>query len=217
MLALDSRLRKRYGIYEYTAHPLCLFRIECVRTEDVIELADGTTVHPGSRALALHLWNEHLAAIGVGGRNVAWVHRVDRAIRRSLGELSGYLAAHPRLNDVRVIRGDMRVRGARQAAQLARITRRYGFEIRTGHTDRRRLLHRFGDGLLIMMLVAVTNPLTLRSALFRHHNIRLYLSRAVLITRYPGKRGGTPREALEAVAHAARDEADMADTPERAS
>jgi hypothetical protein len=217
VLALDRWLRKLQGIYEYSAHPQCLFRIESVRVDEALELADGTTVRAGSRALALHLWNEHLAALGAGRRSVAWVHRVDRAIRRSLSELSGYLAAHPDLQDIRVISGDMRVRGRRQAGQFARIVERYGFEIRAGKTDGRGPLHRFGDGLLIVMLVAVTNPFALRSALFRHHNIRLYLSRSVLTERYPARPHRPPRQPADLRAHAAPGEAGVADTAGRGS
>jgi hypothetical protein len=184
VFGLDGWLRRRHGVYEYSAHPQCLFRIQCVRVDETIELADGTSLTPGSRALALHLWNEHVPAIRAGGPSIAWARRLDRTVHNSLRELMRYLATEPGLQDVHALYGDMCVRDARQAAQFARIAARYGFETRADKADRRGLPRRIGDGVLILMLVAATNPLVLRGAFFRHHNIRLYLSHAVLTKRY---------------------------------
>jgi hypothetical protein len=184
ILALDRRIRRRLGVYEYTVHPQCLFRLQLVHVEDPLVLADGTAVAPGSRALALHLWNERIPVMGPLGPTLAWARRIDRAIHASLRELTCYLAAQPSLKDIAAICGDMPVRGTRQAEQLARIMARYGFEAAVGTTDRRNLIHRFGDGVLVLMLVWATNPCAVRSALLRCCNIRLFVSRAALERRY---------------------------------
>jgi len=171
-------------VYEYTVHPECLFRLQLVHVEDPLVLADGTAVAPGSRALALHLWNERIPVMGPLGPTLAWARRIDRAIHASLRELACYLAAQPSLRDIAAICGDMPVRGAGQAEQLARIMARYGFEAAVGSADRRSLIHRFGDGVLVLMLVWATNPCAVRSALLRCRNMRLFVSRAALERRY---------------------------------
>jgi hypothetical protein len=186
VFTLDRWLRKRQAIYEYSKHPCCLFRVQCVRVDAALKLADGTSVRAGSRVLALHLWNEHVPSMGSEGPTVAWARRTSRAIHTSLKELARYLAAQPALSDVAVICADMRIRGTGQAERLARVTARYGFETSAGTVDSRGLLHRMGDGLLIMLLVTVTNPPALRSSVLRHDNLRLFLSRAVLEKRYGG-------------------------------
>jgi hypothetical protein len=193
VFTLDRWLRRRQAIYEYSAHPRCLFRIQCVRIEQALKFADGTSVRPGSRVLALHLWNEHIPPMGEHGPTLAWGRKTNRAIHTSLRELARYLAGQPSLSDVRAICGDMRVRGAGQAQRLARIAARWGFETCAGTVDRRGVLHRVGDGLLILMLVTVTNPLALRSSILRHSNMRLFLSRAVLEGRYAGTLGAARR------------------------
>jgi hypothetical protein len=184
VFTLDRWLRRRQAIYEYSNHPRCLFRIQCVRIEQALEFVDGTSVRPGSRALALHLWNEHIPPMGERGPTLAWARKANRAIYASLRELARYLAGRPDLSDVAAICGDMRVRGVGQAARLARIAARYGFETSTGTVDGRGVLHRIGDGLLILLLAAVTNPLAMRSSVLRHGNMRLFLSRAALEKRY---------------------------------
>lgn len=184
VFALDRRIRRKLGVYEYTLHPECVFRLQLVHLEDPLVLADGTAVAPGSRALALHLWNERIPVMGALGPTLAWARRFDRAIHASLRELAHYLAAQPSLRDVAAICGDMPVTGAVQAKQLARIMARYGFEAPLGAADRRSPIHRFGDAVLVLMLVWATNPCVVRSALLRYCNIRLFASRAALERRY---------------------------------
>ena len=68
---IDRFLRRRQGIYEYTTHAQCLFRIERSRAEHGFKLADGAQVRAGDRLLKLHLWNEHIPAMGSQGPSVA--------------------------------------------------------------------------------------------------------------------------------------------------
>ena len=182
VFTLDRWLRRRQDIYEYTTHPQCVFRIQSVRVEETLSFQDGTLVHPGSRVLALHCWNEHVPVMGPRGPTLAWAQKSRHAVRTSLRELARYLAEQPALRDVAAICADVRVTNTDQATRLARMAVRFGFE--TATVDPRGMLHRIGDGLLIMMLVSVTNPPALRNSILRHSNMRLFLSRAALEKRY---------------------------------
>ncbi len=184
VFALDRRIRRHIGVYEYTLHPQCLFRLQVVRLDHSLGLADGTAVAPGSRALVLHLWNEQMPVIGRSGPTLAWARKADRAMDISLRELAGYLATQPQLRDIAVICGNMPVIGSSQAERLARILARYGFEAAVDDTDARGLLHRFGDGVLVLMLVLAANPRAVRSAVLRCCNMRVFVSRAALERRY---------------------------------
>ncbi|MBV8404329.1 MAG: hypothetical protein JO203_09045 [Gammaproteobacteria bacterium] len=184
VFALDRRIRRRMGVYEYSLHPDCLFRLQVVRITDALALADGTSASPGSRVLVLHLWNEQVPVIGPTGPTLAWARRADRAMDISLRELTGYLARQPYLRDIKVICGDMPVTGSAQAERLARILARYGFEAAVDDSDPRGLLHRFGDAVLVLMLVWAANPRAVRSAVLRCCNMRIFVSRAALEQRY---------------------------------
>jgi hypothetical protein len=173
------------GVYEYSVHPQCLFRLQVVRLDDPLVLADGTSVRSGSRALVLHLWNEQMPVIGRTGPSLAWARKADRAMDVSLRELACYLAAQPHLGDIAVICGSMPVIGCRQAEQFARILARYGFEAAVDDADRRGLLHRLGDAVLVLMLVLAANPRAVRSSLLRCCNMRIFVSRVALERRYP--------------------------------
>ena len=191
VFALDRRIRRHIGVFEYSVHPQCLFRLQVVNVEDPLALADGTSVRPGSRALVLHLWNEQMPVIGRTGPSLAWGRKADRAMDTSLRELACYLAAHPQLRDIAVICANMPVVGSEQAEQFARILSRYGFEGGVDATDRRGLLHRFGDAVLVLMLVLAANPRAVRSSLLRMFNMRVFVSRAALERRYTSLQAAT--------------------------
>ncbi len=183
---LDSWLRRRQGIFEYSTDPRCLFRIEVGRADQSVTLSDGTRVRGGDPILILHLWNEHIRSMGQEGPTVAWARQVSRAIQISLRELARYLQQPSRLDRVVALRGDMHLGSARQTRQLAHIVARYGFEAVDDRNVRRRrgALHRLGKSILIVMLVAATNPVALRSTILRRYHRRVYLSRATLERRY---------------------------------
>jgi hypothetical protein len=184
VFALDRRLCRRNGVYEFTDDPQCLFRIQCLRLESAVALADGTRVPAGGRVLALHLWNAHVPPMEPCGPTLAWACRTERALRHSLRQLAGYLASQADLGDIEAICADMRVNGAAQPRQLSRVLGRYGFEAVPGEIDRRGVWHRIGDAIFIAMLVSVTHPPALRNATLRLGNMRLWLSRSVLEQRY---------------------------------
>lgn len=181
---LDRWICRLQDVYEYTTHPQCLFRIQRVRADCAFQFADGTRIHPESRILSLHFWNEQVPVMGDGGPTLAWARRIMRAMYISLLELAGYLRQQPDLADIAAICIDARVSGTEQAEQLRRVLVRYGFETATSEFDPRGVLHRLADALNVMMLLSVTNPLGLQGAPFRYGKTRLFLSRAVLEKRY---------------------------------
>ena len=184
IFALDAWLRRRQGIYEYTTDPQCLFRIARCRADQAVRLADGTLVRAGDPLIELHLWNENMPAMGLEGPTVGWAHRVSRSIQASLRELAEYLARERSLDGVAVVCGDMQLGSPRQTEQLAHIVARYGFETQAGGCGGHGILHRFGKSLLVLLLVAATNPVALRSAVLRPYHKRVFLSRATLERRY---------------------------------
>lgn len=187
VFSLDSWLRRRYGVFEYTSEPRCLFRLERARADQTVSLADGTLVRLGDPILKLHLWNEHIPTMGERGPTVAWARQVSRAIDASLRELARYCAQRVELDNVAVICGDMHLGTVRQCSKLTRIVARYGFEsVENCDGGPRGLLHRLGECILIFMLILATNPVTLRSAMVRRYYKRVFLSRATLDLRYAG-------------------------------
>src|SRR5262249_27324794 len=105
--ALDRRLRRRQGVYEYTANRDCMFRYQSTTAERVLRLQDGVGIAPGDPILTLHFWNENLPPIGEEGVTVAWAKRFGRAIDISLRELAGFLRQRPDLGSVIAIRIEM--------------------------------------------------------------------------------------------------------------
>jgi hypothetical protein len=185
VLKLDTWLRKRQGIYEFSTDRRCLFRCGIGPSDRALALGDGTQLEAGDPILILHLWNEHIPSMGLRGPTVAWARRMSRAGHVSLRELARYLQQHPELDDVAAICGDMHLGSVRQAEQFTRIVSRYGFElVDEGEAETSGALHRIGKNILVMLLVAATNPVALRSTFLRSRHRRVFMSRAVLTRRY---------------------------------
>jgi hypothetical protein len=66
--ALDSRLRRRYGVLDYLDAPDCILRLELGRARRRIVLSDGVRLEPADRIAELHFRNEHFPAMYEGGR-----------------------------------------------------------------------------------------------------------------------------------------------------
>ena len=192
VFSLDRLLRARLGIYEYSNNPQCVFRIGLARAEQPFPLPDGSVIRAGDEILELHLWNEHIPAMGHEGPTLAWARQVRAALSASFVELARYLEQHPELRHVRAICGDMHLSTRQQRDQLARIVARYGFIVVDSRT-RPGALHRLGKPILIALLVLATNPAALRSAILRRQHTRLLLPRAALERRFRCDAGAAAR------------------------
>ena len=185
VFGLDRWLRRWHGVYEFTAHRECIFRAERGLAEASALLSDGARVHRGDPILKVHLWNEHMPAMGQGGPTIAWARRVSRALDTSLRELARHVAQCSDLEAVTAICADMRLAPAKQCAQPARIMSRYGFETakdsRVGRPGPLRLI---GENVLMMLLVLATNPVAFRAAVLRRDHARIMMSRAKLLRLY---------------------------------
>jgi hypothetical protein len=181
--ALDTALRHRQGVYEYTADPACLFRVQDDRACESVALTDGTHIHCGDHLLNVHLWNEHIPPMGSGGATMSWACKMIRQFNTSLCLLSRHISDRSDLSDLCALRADIRLATSEQSRQLVRICRRFGFEF-VSTCETAASLRGFGENVLMLLLVAANNPAAVgMNVLWRSHNLA-YLSRATLNRRH---------------------------------
>jgi hypothetical protein len=182
---LDRSLRARQGIIEYTNSPHCIFRMEVARSEDQVVLRDGTTVRPADRIIVLHLWNEHIPHLPPGGATLGWARRLSCALEYSLSALESYLASRTDLDDIVAIRAEMALAARERNDQIIALAARYGFEpVEAARRPLSKLLHRFGENILIAMLVLAHNPASFRIDTLRRSCTPIILSRCTLRRRF---------------------------------
>jgi hypothetical protein len=176
---LDERLRRQQAVFEYSHHPACVFRLDICRAAERLALRDGTHVDPGDRMARLHFWNEHIPAIPRNGATIAWARRLNDGIATSLRELAGFLAARPDLADVAAVCGEVPAGGSAKSDQIARIMSHYGFETKPAHgpLPLGERLHRFGENILISMIVLAHNPRALHLDTLKRVRVPIFLSR----------------------------------------
>ncbi len=107
MAILDRWLRRRQGVFEYSSTRECLFRTQRTDAAHYCCLEDGSTIHPGAAILTLHVWNDHVPAIGADGPTIGWARRFAGALDFSLGELARFLRERPDFSGIAGIRIEM--------------------------------------------------------------------------------------------------------------
>jgi hypothetical protein len=190
VFGLDTILRRWYAIGEYSSHPLCIFRIQLAEIDRAIRLSDGTLARPGDRIIDLHLWNEHLPRLSDQGVSVRWALEMRRCLDVSLRELAKYLSTHHELGEIALLRGDIKFCVAEQCDQMTRVCRRLGFEVSDGDGPSTLIeqIHRFGQNILISLMVLALNGMAIRADTLRRTAVMVYLSRKQLIARFGGGR-----------------------------
>ncbi len=195
IFALDGRLRRRQAVFEYTRNPSCVFRIDVTRAPRWLALDDGTRVRPGQRIVRLHFWNEQIPPVPRSGPTIRWARQMQQAMASSLRDLARYLASRPDLADVTVIWADAPSGTTTQSEQLGRIMSRFGFETiaESEPLTIGQRLRRFGENILISLIVLVQNANVLRIDTLNRVRVPVYLSRRTLEKKFGAVEGSSLR------------------------
>lgn len=193
---LDDALRARHGVFEFSERPQTIFRMQLRLCEHDVVLHDGTRAFVGDRIVDLHLWNEHLPLLE--DNTLRFARRMNECLHTSLCDLATFLSATPEMDDIDVVRANMGFGTADQMRQLSRISSLYGFEtFAAPHVPTRaQHLHRFGENILISLMVLARNGLALRRDTLFRSRVQVFLSRRAVIERYGGERPRLRRKAV---------------------
>jgi hypothetical protein len=186
IFALDRWLQRRNAVFEFTSDPRCVFRIQFGTAEREVVLSDGTMVRASDRVINLHFWNEHIPSVPERGASIAWARHMYHDTAYSLRQLAQYLAESRDLDDVVGLQANMCWGTAEQTNQLARITRRLGFDVfpRTEPIESSERLHRLGENIYVSLMVLAQNTAALRRDSLWRDRTEIFLSRRTLDRRY---------------------------------
>jgi len=193
VFGLDARLRRRLGVIEYTANPDCIFRIDRRRVAHATKLADGATLEAGEEIVQLHFWNERVPHYDGAGATFQWARQFNRVLALSLRELSSFLSRDD-FKTVRGVRADVALGTAEHMDQVRRFCGHFGF-IPVQKTTPDTIgthLHRFGENILIGLLILAHNRRAFRMDCLRRSRADMFLPRATLDERF-GREGARTR------------------------
>jgi hypothetical protein len=180
VFALDSWLRRRQGVFEYSRKPDCILRAQLSRLSSDVLLSDGTFGRAGDRVIDLHLWNEQIPVKPIAGYSLAWGCRFNRSLAKSLCGLAQFLMSKPQLSDINIIRAITNL------DPLHRIATRHGFEVIRDSVNLSpwEHVHRFGQNILYWLLTLACHFGRTRPRKFSRTRQVIYLPRRVLDCKY---------------------------------
>lgn len=191
--ALDRRLRRQQGIFEFTTGPDCVLRIAIRPSDCAAALADGTPIRTGEPIIDLHLWNENLPRMEGGGADLAWSASMRRRMLDSFVQFAAWLEAHPGHPAV-AIRARTPFVSHDSGFAMQRIAVGYGFEpMPRERGGPLRQLHDLGENILIWALVWAYNPAGLRAKRFLRRRHDFWISRRRFLDRYGDTAPAGPR------------------------
>ena len=195
---VDSLLRQRQGIQEFTADETCLLRISLATACRAMILSDGTAVREGDTVLQLHLWNEHLPVMPTAGPSAAWAALMKRRMRHSLAAVAAYIESERQLDAIGALHGEPPFASRVGALQMVRTAQRFGFDVIDPDAPRewRDRIHAVLDSMLLWGLAYAFNPGRLKAkgqGLLRYR-YQLWMSRRKLALCY-GAAGAGPARA----------------------
>jgi hypothetical protein len=182
VFTFDRLLRWRQGVFEYTTHPACVFRLQISRCKHDRVLRDGTRLLAGQRFAQLHYWTEQMPPIPRSGPTIASGRELHRGIQISLMELARFLRSRPDLGDIEVVFGNVPSGVQEKFDQIGRIMARYGFEVipESNTPTLAQRLQRWGENFLISLIVAARSAGALHLNTLRRVRVPIYLSRRAL-------------------------------------
>jgi len=158
--ALDGRLRRALGVFEFEDNPDGLLRVRLTRAAHAVVLA-GHTLPKGAPVLELHLWNEHVPPLPERGPDLAWAAQVRRRLVASFCALGRAMVRDTRFADVQAVGGITVLCFTGDGRREARLFERLGFAVR----PYRGPLGRFGEfweNLYTWAIMWAYNAATLR-------------------------------------------------------
>ena len=190
---VDSLLRQRLGIQEFTDDEECIFRIGVGEAPRSVLLSDGVTVREGDPVLQLHLWNEHIPVMPSEGPSTAWANLMKRRMRRSLAAVAEHIERERQFDGIIALHGSPPFGSRLGAAQMVRTGERFGFDVVDPNVppELRERIHEIFDSMLLWGLTYVFNPAGLRSKGLLRHRYQLWISRHKLLRFYGGAYGAS--------------------------
>jgi hypothetical protein len=194
---VDSLLRQRQGIEEFTDDAECIFRISHVPASRAVRLSDGTAIAEGDPVLQLHLWNEHLPLMPSEGPSAAWAIRLKQRMRKSLVAVASYLQRERTLDAVQALHGAPPFGSRLGAAQMVRTAHRFGFDVidPDAAPEWRERIHIVFDSMLLWGLAYAFNPGGLKTKGLLRHRHQLWIARRKLLLLYGGIADAAPPRA----------------------
>jgi hypothetical protein len=179
---VDAFLRRAMRIEPFCADLHCVIRVRLIDAARAVQLADGTVIRQGDRVGELHLWNEQLPRIPLGGPGIAWAVAMRRAYAYSLAQLARHVDERGEFAEIDAFCAAIAFAGPwSRAAKVARAAARNGFELIDPKPSLIADLAAIANGIFILCLIRAFNPAGLYRLRLRRRRYEIWISKQRLI------------------------------------
>jgi hypothetical protein len=153
--SIDRSLRRRAGIFEYSDHEDCLFRLRVARTDRRLRLRDRE-VEPGEQVLEVHFWNENAPRASAEGRDLSWALAANRRVIDSFKAMADYIRQDPELSAASAVGGVTTWFAPGENNGAEKLFQRLGFAV-TPHDSPNSRFHQFWEQVYAWLLMWAFN------------------------------------------------------------
>ncbi len=158
----DALLRQAFGVFEFTDRAEGLLRLQWGQAPRRFCLSDGTCASRHDAILMLHIWNEHIPAMGPGGPDFLWARKLLRQLTVSMQDLAAWLCHEPRCADINILCGDTVLIPLFGASRGQRLLLHLGFDLVPVPVSPWGRFGEFWENLYTWALMWAYNPASLR-------------------------------------------------------
>jgi len=187
---VETLLRHRHQVKEFTDASDCVFRIGSSRADRALTLSDGTAVRKGDPVIHLHFWNEHLPRMSGTGPSAGWASLMKRRVMELLATVARHLDSDRQFDGIEALHGATPFASRLGPAQMVRTAQRFGFDVIAPDPDPElhRRIHGVLDSMMLWGMAYTFNRAALHGKGLLRHRHQLWISRARLRQSYGAAR-----------------------------
>jgi hypothetical protein len=125
---IDSILRNRNGVYEFTDDTECIFRIQLRQAAREVNI-QGQKISKGDPLLGIHIWNEHMPKLPPDGADLQWALQSHRLLNHSFRLIAREMQSDEKYASMRALYGTSALLSFNDHIGGMRMMQRFGFTV----------------------------------------------------------------------------------------
>jgi hypothetical protein len=180
---IDTLLTRSLKIYEFTADPECILRIQLKRASHPVTIGEYN-IATGDPVLGIHVWNQHMPKLSEDGPTLDWALHLQRQTVHSFRLIASEMKSDSRYDPIKSICGESALFSFTTHTGGTRLMEHLGFIVIPYHRPAGRF-GEFWENLFSWWLMWTYNDPSLHSrSLWHLQRTEIWITRDEFFRRY---------------------------------